>query len=105
LNTIQPSSDFPLAHVRILVQEHLFFLDLFPKFLSNHGPPLNPANPLIFDFTPFPFKVQDLPEDLTLTLNLLITPTIKPAFPIFSAVTIPTSALIFFTPESAVASS
>jgi hypothetical protein len=39
-----------------------------------------------------PFKVQDLPEDLTLTLNLLKTFIIKPVLPISFAVAIPTSA-------------
>jgi hypothetical protein len=41
---------------------------------------------------PIPFKVQDLLEDLTLTLNPLKTLTIKPALPISPTVTIPLSA-------------
>jgi hypothetical protein len=73
--------------------------------LSNRGLLLDLANPFIFNFTLFPFKVQDLPEDLTLTLNPLITLTIKPAFLIFLVVVILTFALTFFIPESAAASS
>jgi hypothetical protein len=71
--------------------------------LHVRGPPLDPINRLIFDF--INFKVQDLPKNLTLTLNSFTTFTIKPAFLIFPAVATLTSAPISSTPESAAASS
>jgi hypothetical protein len=67
---------------------------------ANH---LDSANPFILDF--INFKVQDLPEDHTLSSNLLTTFIIKPAFSISLAVAILTSALISSTLKSAVASS
>jgi hypothetical protein len=57
------------------------------------------SNPLkTLTIKPVSFKVQDLPEDFTLALNLPKTLTIEPALPISSAVAIPTSAPTSTTP-------